>query len=167
MASTWMPKGKPSLRVSTVQSARPGRTTSVTSTKSADGRRKDDVSAVNWRNPGDVPLNPVDNGALFHRSSGHRDCTQLPLRRVHSLSRDSTVHGISFFKDTCAGTFANPETSFRRINRPASGCQEKAGHRPAWRPTPGPSCAGSRQGRRPAAHRGRGPFSRQYSPFAS
>ena len=107
-------------------------------------------------------MNPVDNGALFHRSSGHRDCTQLPLRRVHSLSRGSTVSGISFFKDTCAGSFTNPETSFRRVDRPASGCQEKAGHRPAWRPTPGPSCAGSRQGRRPAAHRGRGPFSRQY-----
>ena len=107
-------------------------------------------------------MNPVDNGALSCRSPGHHNCTRHQLRRVHPLSGNRAGDGIAFFKDIGAGSFANPETSFRRIDRPASGCQKKAGHRPAWRPAPGPGRAGSRQGRRPAAHRGRGPFSRQY-----
>ena len=107
-------------------------------------------------------MNPVDNGALSCRSPGHHNCTRHQLRRVHPLSGNRAGDGIAFFKSVFEAELTSPKTPFRRIDRPASGRQKKASHRPAWRPAPGPGRTESRQECRRATHRGRRSFSGQH-----
>ena len=107
-------------------------------------------------------MNPVDNGALSCRSPGHHNCTRHQLRRVHPLSGNRAGDGIAFFKSVFEAALTSPKTPFRRIDRPASGCQKKADYRPAWGAAPGSGRTESRQECRRATHLGRRSFSGQH-----